>query len=150
MMINLILFVLLVALIVKYKDIMMIFNRNVRGKKELFDAKHIDNSVSRLQKGQYEQNVSRTVNDVFPDGNQFTENNIVSHGRLPGNCERDECDRIDNYRRNFFGFNDRINHNTHLDDPVDMINISNKGEDYFIGQKISDIYDDLTKNNYKD
>lgn len=84
-----------------------------------------------------ENKIARKVDKIPSNRNMSIDNDDVSA-------------RIDNYRHKFFEFHDRINHNTHLDDPVDMINMMDKGQSYELGTHISNIYDDLTnKNNYK-
>jgi uncharacterized protein with von Willebrand factor type A (vWA) domain len=59
----------------------------------------------------------------------------------------EEINEIDNFRVNFFAFNDHINNTTHLLDAVDNINITNKAQNYNVGTNISQIYDDLVNSN---
>lgn len=143
MIVNIILIVLLVILVVKYKDIVRMFSG--KDKKESFDIKYVDETISDLPIE------PRHINSVLPHGSTLAADNITSYERLMKNCEDAECARIDNYRHKFFEFNDRINHNTHLHDSVDNINITNKAQDYMIGKTIANIYDDLVNSNeYKD
>lgn len=143
MIVNIILIVLLVILVIKYKDIARIFSG--KDKREAFDIKYVDEAISDLPVE------PRHINSVLPDGSTLIADNITSHERLTRNCADAECARIDNHRHKFFEFNDRINHNTHLNDPVDNINITNKAQDYMIGKTIANIYDDLVNSNeYKD
>lgn len=59
-------------------------------------------------------------------------------------CLDDETrKRTDDYRKRFFEFSDRINNTTHLGDPVDNINITDKSRNYVLGGTIANIYDDL-------
>lgn len=138
-MINILLVIILIILLIKFTDIINIFKRN-----EKFDVKYVDEAISNLPQKK------NTVNDVVPDGSVVPMDNIMSYELYSKNAEDAECDRIDNYRHKFFEFNDRINQTTHLGDPVDAINITNKAQDYNIGASIADIYDDLVGNPYKD
>ncbi len=57
-----------------------------------------------------------------------------------------DSERIDRHRINFFKFNDRINHTSHLSDPVDAINIFRKKDNNAVGKTIAEIYDNLVEN----
>ena len=136
-MINTILIIVLIILLIKFTDIINIFKRD-----EQFDVKYVDEVISNLPQKK------KTINDVVPNGSVVPIDNIMSYEQYDKNCEDAECERIDNYRHKFFEFNDRINQTTHLGDPVDAINITNKAQDYNIGTSIADIYDDLVGNPY--
>lgn len=82
--------------------------------------------------------------NVLPDGSSFKTDNIAFHEMLAKDCPNKDRERTDNYCNHFFDFRNRIWHNSHLDDPVDYINITNKAQDYELGKSIADIYDDLT------
>ena len=139
MIVNIILIVLLVILVVKYKDIVRIFSG--KNKKEAFDIKYVDEAISDLPVEPHH------INSVLPNESTLIADNITSHERLTRNCEDAECAKIDSYRKHFFQFNDRINNSSHLGDPVDNINITNKAQDYPIGKTIANIYDDLVNSN---
>lgn len=88
---------------------------------------------------------------VKPNMSDLPQDYMESHERLSKNQDIDECDAIDKYNNIFFGFRDRTNNSSNQNDPVNNINITNKGNDYLIGSNISDIYDDLVNSyDYKD
>lgn len=143
MFLNIILVVVLLILLYKSSDIIAYFARAKRNSQsvEKFDIKYIDDAVA---------NASHNANDVLPDNSVVSTDNISSHELTTQDCSDNECAQIDAFRNKFFSFSDRINNSTHLSDAVDMVNITNKAQDYNTGQTIADIYDDLTKaNKYK-
>lgn len=83
------------------------------------------------------------INMVEPNDSDIKDDNIASFEKTREQCEDEECERIDKYRNNFFDFRNRLYNNSHQDDPVDNINISDKAQNYKLGTNISDIYDDL-------
>lgn len=93
------------------------------------------------------------INTVQPAKTKFIPtlvDNMDFHENIPQTCEDAECSRIDKYRNNFFDFQNRLNHNSHLNDSVDNINITNKAQDYMLGQDVSIIYDSIVNtNDYK-
>lgn len=91
--------------------------------------------------------MTRNNEEYMENENMQMEMPIIEKKIPVENCQDEECERIDNYRHKFFEFNDRINHNTHLNDAVDNINITNKASDYMIGKTIAEIYDDLVNTN---
>lgn len=62
-------------------------------------------------------------------------------------CYDEEGDKIDKYRNDFFGFQTRINNSSHLNDPVDNINITGLENPDLVGKNISEIYDGLVNSN---
>lgn len=87
-----------------------------------------------------------SANKVVP----LNDTEIKNNAEVPndGRDRTDLCEdsKIEKYRNNFFSFNNRINHNTHLSDPVDKINLMDSN----IGRNIGDIYDELVGvDNYK-
>jgi len=137
MILNIILVTVVLILIFKYSDIIKALNKS----KEEFDIKYVDEPINKLP------TLKKDIYNVVPNGSVFLPDNIAFHEQITQNCKDSECDRIDNYRHKFFEFNDRINQTTHLIDPVDNINATNKAQDYLLGGKISDIYDDLVNSN---
>jgi len=135
MLVNIVLIVILLLLIYKYTNI-----ENTSTHNENFDINYRDNDITTHIPINYE-------GQILPDSSMFKANNIAEHERYYHTCDDDECARIDNHRHKFFEFNDRINHNSHLGDSVDNINITNKACDYDIGMNISDVYDDLVNTN---
>lgn len=62
-------------------------------------------------------------------------------------CYDAESDNVDKYRNEFFSFQTRINNTSHLNDPVDNINIVGLENPDMIGKNISEIYDELVNSN---
>jgi len=93
-------------------------------------------------------------NIVKPRNYDVDDKSISSHESYLRNNETHddpERDMIDTYRRNFFSFGDRVNNSSHLNDPVDNLNITNNANDFNVGANIADIYDTIVNtNNYKD
>lgn len=152
MVINIILAVVLLALIVHY----MYTAKCIQTKeiKEIKDSnyseiskEHFDTENKIIEKNKLQNNEVRSINDVLPNTSSTSEDYIASHEHLPKNCEQSECEKIDAYNNRFFNFRTRINNNSHQNDSVDNINITNKAQDYYVGAKISDIYDDLVNSN---
>jgi FtsZ-interacting cell division protein ZipA len=83
------------------------------------------------------------ANQVEPNTSSIHQDDIAIHELYDRNCQLDECERIDKFNNQFFGFRDRTFNSSHQDDPVDNINITGKGQDYKIGSTIADVYDDL-------
>lgn len=140
---NIILLIIVIILIWNYKTIQnFLYKKNVSSNStEDFDIMYSDETISYLpQKG-------KNINSVVPDGSVIPIDNIMSFEQttIPQNDK--ECDEINNYRVNFFAFNDRINNTSHLDDAVDNINITNKAQNYKLGVSIANIYDDLVNSN---
>ena len=135
-----IIFILLILIFVNHKRIIawMKYRANLHKN----NAEIQENMSSRK---------SRNINDVVPNGSVI-KNDYTNHYEVDvenDEQDMDECDVIDNYRNNFFSFNTRINNPSNINDPVDMINLTNNGQAYPVGMKISDIFDNLTKNKYK-
>ena len=64
--------------------------------------------------------------------------------------ELSETKIIENFNEDFFNFGNRINNSsTNTDDPVERINRNRFKFDKNIGSNISDIYDGLTNNQFK-
>lgn len=78
--------------------------------------------------------------EINYDTNQVNNVHHIDSLIEPDDMERELNDHFNN---NFFNFANRINHCSNLNDSVDNVNITNKGNDYEIGTKISAIYDDL-------
>jgi len=93
--------------------------------------------------------IKKTINDVIPNGSIMKPDNMNYYEMEPETYSEYECDRIDKYRNNFFSFNNKINNSSHQTDAVDMINMSDKAQKYPIGMSVADVFDNLTKDNYK-
>lgn len=137
MNINIVLTILLVIIIIYY----------IKNKydKETFEIEYENEPINELPKSP--RNI---MTDLMPDSTSMEEEYSAQHETLTKNCKNSECRKIDKYRNQFFNFQTRINNNSHLNDSVDNINITNKGRDYDVGVNIADIYDDLVNtNDYK-
>lgn len=80
-----------------------------------------------------------TVYDKLDNKSDKKNKNLEETQTMPST----ESEMIDNYRINFFKFNDHINNTSHLMDSVDALNMTNNAQDYRNGLEISHIYDDL-------
>lgn len=123
-----ILIVIIILLLVKY-------NYLLREKFETEEKIIIDNQPIKQP------------SEILPDSSVFVPDNIMSFEKNDNSCQSEECERIDNYRNKFFAFQDRLNGNSHLNDSVDNINITNKAQNYNIGTSVADIFDDLVNSN---
>lgn len=105
------------------------------------------NLKPKEQRNEHFTFINDNINDVMPLSSTMKIGNMTEFETNIKNKDDYECARTDNYRHKFFEFNDRINNNSHQNDSVDNINITNKANDYGVGLNISEIYDDLVNTN---
>lgn len=96
--------------------------------------------INRYYASEYSNTENFNVLRNYISSEEDEDNNIIYPS--PSNVY-DEPSRIDRYRNNFFAFNDRIYNSSHLDDPVDNLNISDNGNDFPVGMPVSEVYDIL-------
>jgi hypothetical protein len=102
------------------------------------------------------ENFASTVDDIYKIRSYVNNDEVEENGRKiydtsnvheldeGNNPELGEIDRNNKFNNRFFDFQNIINNNSHLNDPVDNMIITNMSKNYDSGCKISDIYDDLT------
>lgn len=92
-----------------------------------------DNNLSPRIRDHMKNVILRNVRDKYED--------------IHGKTKHSESE-INNYQNNFFGFRDTINQVSSNDvDVVDKLNVMNINAHN--GRKISQVFDDLTRNNYR-
>lgn len=133
MIINIILVILLIYLIYIYKQ----RNDQTYKKTETFDD--IPANMTDI----YRVRPYINNNELKKDLDQATATSNVHELDYPQMADKNERDRNEKFRNRFFDFRNKINNTSHLNDPVDNINMTNNAQTFANGESIGDIYDKL-------
>jgi hypothetical protein len=125
----LIIFLIIIAIVIVYNINWYVFNQDCCEKNKVNDDTiEKFNSNTKLNKNIDGNNMQEDTN-LYKLDSQMTQDDI-------------EREKIEHFNNNYFNFQNRVYHNTHLTDSVDNLNVSNNGNDY-VGNKISSIYDNI-------